>query len=144
MATDPRDPDESYLAFWREPLQCTLTTLRPDGTPHSVPVNVTYDPAAGLARVLAGRTSTKVRNILAGQRAAGVPDGTPAGAPVSVSQHAEGGRWATLEGRAVIRTDPQAVADGERRSTERYGRTPRENPERVVIEIHLTRAMGRA
>ncbi|OSP43767.1 nitrilase, partial [Streptomyces sp. 13-12-16] len=26
---------------------------------------------------------------------------------------------------------------------ERYGRTPRPNPSRVVIEIALTRAMGR-
>src|SRR5690606_37891896 len=29
----------------------TLTTLRPDGTPHVVPVGFTWDPAAGVLRI---------------------------------------------------------------------------------------------
>ncbi|MEV0780869.1 pyridoxamine 5'-phosphate oxidase family protein, partial [Streptomyces sp. NPDC050428] len=36
----PREPAE-YLAFWHERHLSTLTTLRPDGTPHVVPVGVT-------------------------------------------------------------------------------------------------------
>ncbi|MFF1276046.1 pyridoxamine 5'-phosphate oxidase family protein [Streptomyces marokkonensis] len=132
-AVDPGNPDDSYLGFWREKHLCTLTTLRPDGTPHLVPVGVTYDPGALLARVIANRTSAKVRHVLA----AGAE-----GAPVAVCQ-VDGRRWATLEGRAVVRTERAHVAEAERRYAERYGRTPSPNPSRVVIEIALTRAMGR-
>ncbi|MBA6439647.1 MULTISPECIES: pyridoxamine 5'-phosphate oxidase family protein [Streptomyces] len=133
MSVDPRNPDPEYLAFWRERHVCTLTTPRPDGTPHVVPVGVTYDPEAGLARVIANRHSRKVAHV----RAAG-----EGGARVAVCQMA-GRRWATLEGLAVIREDPELIADAERRYAERYQRTPRPNPDRVVIEIALTRAMGR-
>ncbi|GGX65817.1 pyridoxamine 5'-phosphate oxidase family protein [Streptomyces fructofermentans] len=129
---DPRAPDDLYLAFWRERHLCTLTTLRPDGTPHVVPVGVTYDPEAGLARIITNRTSAKVRHVLA----AG-----PEGMPVAVCQ-VDGGRWATLEGRARVSTDPARIAEAVRRYAERY-RTPAPNPARVVVEIELTRAMGR-
>ncbi|AGP56285.1 pyridoxamine 5'-phosphate oxidase family protein [Streptomyces rapamycinicus] len=133
MSVDPRNPDPEYLAFWRERHVCTLTTPRPDGTPHVVPVGVTYDPEAGLARVIANRHSRKVAHV----RAAG-----EGGARVAVCQLA-GRRWATLEGLAVVREEPELIADAERRYAERYQRTPRPNPDRVVIEIALTRAMGR-
>ncbi|MBL1096062.1 pyridoxamine 5'-phosphate oxidase family protein [Streptomyces coffeae] len=133
MAIDPRNPDPGYLAFWQERHLCTLTTPRPDGTPHVVPVGVTYDPEAGLARVIASGHSRKVAHV----RAAG--DG---GARVAVCQLA-GRRWATLEGLAVVRDEPELIADAEARYTERYQRTPRPNPHRVLIEITVTRAMGR-
>ncbi|MGA5551807.1 pyridoxamine 5'-phosphate oxidase family protein [Streptomyces pseudogriseolus] len=132
-SVDPGDPDASYLSFWRERHLCTLTTLRPDGTPHLVPVGVTYDPEQLLARVITNRTSAKVRHV----RAAG-----DEGAPVAVCQ-VDGRRWATLEGRARVRTEAERVEDAVRRYAERYGRTPGPNPDRVVIEIALTRAMGR-
>ncbi|MET9912250.1 TIGR03618 family F420-dependent PPOX class oxidoreductase [Streptomyces sp. NPDC006476] len=135
MATytqDPGTPDPAYLRFWRERHLCTLTTLRPDGSPHVVPVGVTYDPEARLARVITNKSSTKVAHVLA----AGSE-----GARVAVCQ-VDGRRWATLEGRAVVRTDRPRVAEAERRYAERYERTPSPNPDRVVIEIALTRAMG--
>lgn len=132
-AQDPGTPDPSYLTFWRERHLCTLTTPRPDGSPHVVPVGVTYDPGARLARVIASKSSRKVRNILA----AG-----PDGARVAVCQMS-GRRWATLEGRAYVRTEPSRIAEAERRYAERYERTPSPNPSRVVIEIELTGAMGR-
>ncbi|MFF4265215.1 pyridoxamine 5'-phosphate oxidase family protein [Streptomyces virginiae] len=142
MSHDVLNPTPEYLAFWRERHVCTLTTPRPDGTPHVVPVGVTYDPEAGLARVISNRHSKKVRNILAAQEAqAGKPG--EVGARVAVCQM-EGRRWATLEGRAVIRTDEASVADAVARYAERYGRTPSPNPDRVVMEITLDRAMGRA
>ncbi|NXY96739.1 TIGR03618 family F420-dependent PPOX class oxidoreductase [Streptomyces sp. BR123] len=137
MSHDVLNPTPEYLAFWRERHVCTLTTPRPDGSPHVVPVGVTYDPEAGLARVISNKHSKKVRNVLAAQAV------DPGSARVAVCQ-AEGRRWATLEGRAVVRTDEEAVADAVARYAERYGRMPSPNPDRVVIEIALDRAMGRA
>ncbi|MCF2526647.1 TIGR03618 family F420-dependent PPOX class oxidoreductase [Yinghuangia sp. KLBMP8922] len=124
--------DEAYLAFWREYHLCTLTTLRPDGSPHVVAVGATFDPETGLARVITNRHSRKARNV----RAAG-----EAGARVAICQ-LEGRRWATLEGIAVLRDDPASVADAERRYAERY-RVPTPNPDRVVIEVRVTRTLGR-
>ena len=129
---DPRQPDAAYLRFWRERHLCTLTTLRPDGTPHVVPVGVTYDPEAGLARIITGKRHRKAAHVLA----AG-----PDGAPVAVCQ-VDGRRWATLEGRARVSAEPERVADAERRYAERYQKVPKPNPARVVIEIELTRALG--
>ncbi|MEU8133794.1 pyridoxamine 5'-phosphate oxidase family protein [Streptodolium elevatio] len=124
--------DEAYLAFWREYHLCTLTTLRPNGTPHVVPVGATFDPETGIARVITGRDSRKARNI----RAAG-----PSGMRVALCQ-IDGRRWATLEGTAVLRDDPASIADAERRYAARY-RPPSANPLRVVIEIRVDRTMGR-
>lgn len=122
---------DGLLAFWRERHLCTLVTMRADGTPHVVPVGVTLDADAGIARVITSAGSRKVRHVLAA-------DGE--GAAVAVCQ-VDGSRWSTLEGRAVIRTDPESVADAEHRYTKRY-RPPPENPTRVVIEIRLTRVLG--
>lgn len=123
--------DERFQQFWRERHLCTLTTLRADGTPHVVPVGVTLDADTGTARVITSRGSRKARHV-----AAAGPDG----AVVAVCQ-VDGRRWSTLEGRAVVRDEPEVVADAERRYAERY-RTPRPNPERVVIEIAVTRVLG--
>ncbi|AYG81956.1 hypothetical protein DWB77_04124 [Streptomyces hundungensis] len=135
MAHDVHAPDGAYLSFWRERHICTLTTQRPDGSPHVVPVGATYDPEAGLARIITGRFSRKVAHVLAAVEA------DPRGARVALCQ-LEGRRWATLEGRAFVRTEPELIADAEQRYAERYQRTPRENPDRVLIEVRLTRAMG--
>ncbi|MFI8349057.1 pyridoxamine 5'-phosphate oxidase family protein [Streptomyces sp. NPDC085596] len=132
-SVDLDTPDDSYVAFWRERHLSTLTTLRPDGSPHVVPVCVTWDPEAGIARVITSGTSTKAALV----RAAGAE-----GARVAVCQ-VDGRRWATLEGRARVREDRESVAEAERRFTERYGRAPRENPLRVAIEIEVERALGR-
>ncbi|MHA5054589.1 pyridoxamine 5'-phosphate oxidase family protein [Streptomyces sp. SD15] len=132
---DPRDPDPSYLSFWRERHLCTLTTLRPDGSPHVVPVGVTYDPEAGLARVITNKSSAKVGHVLAAAA-------SERGERVAVCQ-VDGRRWATLEGRATVSVEPTRIAEAERRYAERYGRVPSPNPSRVVIEIELTSAMGR-
>ncbi|MFD7656872.1 TIGR03618 family F420-dependent PPOX class oxidoreductase [Actinosynnema sp. NPDC059797] len=122
---------EDFRAFWTERHLCTLTTVRRDGTPHVVPVGVTLDVDAGTARVITSGGSSKVRHVLAAGEA---------GAAVAVCQ-VDGARWSTLEGRAVIRREPEAVADAERRYERRY-RTPRPNPERVVVEITVTRVLG--
>jgi F420H(2)-dependent biliverdin reductase len=120
----------AVLEFWTERHLCTLTTLRADGSPHVVPVGATVDPAAGLLRVIASGGSAKVRQVRAG------------GDRVAICQ-VDGPRWSTIEGRAVVRDDPESVAEAERRYAERY-RQPRPNPQRVVIEVTITRVLGSA
>ncbi|MFE2498580.1 pyridoxamine 5'-phosphate oxidase family protein [Streptomyces scopuliridis] len=122
---------DNYHEFWNEYHLCTLTTLRPDGRPHVVPVGVTVDTVTGVARIITRKSSRKVANILAGGSTA----------RVAVCQ-VDGGRWATLEGVAEVCTDAAAVEDAVARYGERYGRTPAPDPERVVIRISIERAMG--
>lgn len=119
------------LAFWTERHLCFLANVRPDGTPHVVPVGVTFDPETGIARVITDGASMKARLV---ERA---PGGR---ARVAVSQ-VDGARWTTLEGVATVRRDPEAVADAVRRYALRY-REPRVNPTRVVIEIVVDRVLG--
>ncbi|MFI0238295.1 pyridoxamine 5'-phosphate oxidase family protein [Streptomyces sp. NPDC016845] len=128
-------PDPAFLDFWRERHLCTLTTLRADGTPHVVPVGVTYDAEERVARVITDKGSWKVAHILSAPLSAR--------ARVAVCQ-VDGRRWATLEGAATVRTDPASVADAERRYAERYNHPPRPNPTRVVIEIAVDRGTGNA
>ncbi|GAB3584247.1 PPOX class F420-dependent oxidoreductase [Amycolatopsis endophytica] len=128
MTTD--SPSDDLRAFWAERRVCVLTTLRPDGSPHVVPVGVTVDENFTTARVICRGGSVKARNVRA-----------TAPARVVVSQF-EGRRWSTLEGTAVVRDDPGSVSDAESRYAERYHRRPKPNPERVVIEIRLDRRLG--
>jgi len=130
VAHDLDDLGPDLLEFLSERHLATLTTLRPDGTPHVVPVGVTYDPERRLARVITSGTSAKARHVREGQ------------ARVAVCQ-VEGRRWVTLEGAAVVRDDHEAVSEAERRYAERY-RQPRVNPTRVVIEISVDRVLGNA
>ena len=118
----------ALLDFWAERHLCTLTTLRADGSPHVVAVGATLDPGAGLARVITSGTSAKVRHIRAGAER------------VAICQ-VDGARWSTIEGRAVVRDDPGAVAEAVERYAGRY-RQPRPNPARVVIEVTITRLLG--
>jgi F420H(2)-dependent biliverdin reductase len=127
---DPQDIGPGALEFLTERHLATLTTLRPDGSPHVVPVGVTYDAATGVARVITSGTSVKARHVRGGQRR------------VAVCQ-VDGRRWLTLEGSAVVRDDPSAVADAVERYARRY-REPRVNPRRVVLEIAVDRILGNA
>lgn len=124
------DVDEDLLAFWRERHLCTLATLRPDGTPHVVPVGATLDVDARLVRVIASGGSRKVRNVR---------DGGPS-ARVAVCQ-VDGRRWSTMEGTGRVLDEPEAVAEAEARYAARY-RRPRFNPARVVIEVTVDRVLG--
>jgi PPOX class probable F420-dependent enzyme len=128
------DQGDDYLKFWNEYHLCTLTTIRPDGRPHVVPVGVTVDAGTGVAWVITRKGSKKVANILAAQS-------NPA--RVALCQ-VDGGRWASLEGTAEVLTDADVVSEAVQRYGARYGRTPAPDPERVVINVTIERAMGRA
>ncbi|MGY2084965.1 pyridoxamine 5'-phosphate oxidase family protein [Blastococcus sp. SYSU DS0539] len=130
MPHDLDDLGPDLLAFLTERHLATLTTLRRDGTPHVVPVGVTYDPATRTARVITSGGSAKARHVRDGQTR------------VAVCQ-VDGRRWVTLEGTAVVRGDTASVADAVARYAVRY-RQPRENPARVVVEISVDRVLGNA
>ncbi|HTW14363.1 MAG TPA: PPOX class F420-dependent oxidoreductase [Nocardioides sp.] len=110
--------------FWTERHLCSLTTLRPDGRPHVVPVGTAIDPELGCAWVITRAGSRKVRNL----------EGNPL---VAVCQ-VDGGRWSTIEGRATLHDDPESVARAVERYAARY-RQPQENPTRVAIRIEVDR-----
>jgi F420H(2)-dependent biliverdin reductase len=130
MAIDPRTPPAEVSTFLTERHLATLTTLRPDGTPHVVAVGFTWDPDELLVRVITWAASRKARNVAAN------PDG-----PAAVCQ-VDGGRWLTLEGTATVTADPARVADAVSRYAARY-RQPGERDDRVVIEIAVARILGR-
>jgi PPOX class probable F420-dependent enzyme len=127
VSTPPAELSAAALEFVTVRHLATLTTLRPDGSPHVVPVGFTWDPEALVARVITSGTSRKARNAAAGSRA--------------VLCQVDGRHWLSFEGPARVREDRASVVDAEQRYAARY-RVPRENPERVVIEIAVDRVLG--
>lgn len=107
----------------------TLTTLRPDGTPHVVPVGFTWDADRGLIRITTRDGSAKVRNIEAR---------SPARAAVC---QVDGGRWLTFEGVLTVERDAEEVADAVRRYAARY-RQLEHDPRRVVLRLAVDRVLG--
>ena len=150
MTTSAAPLNAASLEFVTVRHLATLTTLLADGFPHVVPVGFTFEPAPaagsidtadagadgtgatpragsiGTVRIITNGPSQKVLNVRRDGRA-------------SVCQ-VDGARWITLAGPARILDDPADVADAVARYAERY-RTPRENPERVVIAIDVDRVM---
>lgn len=130
MAIDPANPTDQVQKFLSERHLGTLSTHRPDGTIHVVPVGFTYDRDRQMARIITRSGSHKVANI-----------GAHPGARVSICQ-AEGGRWLTLEGPAEVTSSSDRVAEAVERYTHRY-REPGERTDRVAIEVRVDRMMGR-
>lgn len=124
-------PDElpaSAIEFMTERGLATLSTIRPNGTPHVVPVGYTYDQNNSIVRVICSDGTQKVVNAEPGGRA--------------VVCQVDGAHWISLEGSVRVVRDPEVVADACDRYTRRY-QAPRENPRRVVIEIAVDRVLGR-
>lgn len=117
------------LAFLEERHLATLTTLRPDGSPHVVAIAFAYHPQEGVVRIISPDNTQKVRNIERTGRAA-------------VCQ-VDGPRWLTLEGPAVVQRDAADIATAVASFEARY-RPPRQNPTRVAICIDVDRVLGRA
>lgn len=126
---DANAPGDDVLGFLAERHLATLTTLRADGSPHVIAVGFTYSSSERLVRVITFAGSVKARNARRGGRAA-------------VCQ-VDGGRWLTLEGVARLTDDPPEVATAVQMYAARY-RQPGERDDRVAIEIHIDRILGRA
>lgn len=131
MSIDLHDLSDEARAFLAEYHLATLTTLRPDGTPHVVPVGFGYDADAALVRIITFPASKKARNLVAspGSRA--------------VVCQVDGGRWLAFEGTATVTDDPDRVAAAVAAYAARY-RQPGDRPDRVAIEIQVDRILGRA
>ena len=127
MANQTTRLTRDALDFLSERHLAMLITLRADGSPHVVAVGFTFDPKTHIARVITSGGSQKAVNA---QRGA-----------VAVLSQVDGARWLSLEGKASVNTDPEAVHDAELRYAQRY-RTPRANPKRVVIEVKVERVLG--
>lgn len=127
VALDPAALPADVLAFLTERHLATLTTLRPDGSPHVVAVGFTWDGL--LVRVITNGASRKAAHARSGSRA--------------VVAQVDGRRWLSLEGTVEVSDDPLRVAEAVRRYAERY-RQPSPNPHRVVLEITVDRVLGTA
>lgn len=123
------DITPEMLAFLREYHLASLTTMRPDGSPHVVPVGFSYDETAQVVRIITFPASMKFKNAMRGGRA--------------VVSQVDGGRWLTLEGTVSAVTDAQRVQLAVDGYAARY-RQPGERDDRVSIEIAVDRIMGRA
>ena len=120
------------LVFVTERHLATLTTLRPDGTPHVVPVAFTWDAETGVARITANRTSYKARNLSA------QADGE---APRAALCQLAGPRWITLEGTIELSDDRAEITDAETRYARRY-RQQEPNPDRIVLRVTVDKVMA--
>jgi PPOX class probable F420-dependent enzyme len=130
MAHNPASLDTEVTTFLTERHLASLTTMRADNTPHVVAVGFTWDPDESLVRVITWAGSRKARNVA-----------ERPGSPAAVCQ-VDGGRWLSLEGTATVTSDPERVAMAVKRYGDRY-REPKQRDDRVVIEIAVTRIMGR-
>ena len=117
----------ALLDFWTERHLCLLSTVRPDGRPHAVPVGVALDHEHRCAWVITSPASRKARN-LPGPVAAGAVDGP---------------RWSTLEGHGEVVTDAASVSRAVECYAARY-RVPREKPTRVALRLEVTRFLASA
>jgi F420H(2)-dependent biliverdin reductase len=127
MANSSARLTNDALAFLTERHLAMLTTLRADNSPHVVAVGFTFDPKTHIARVITTGGSQKALNADRGG--------------VAVLSQVDGARWLSLEGRASVNKEIDAVRDAELRYAQRY-RTPRVNPRRVVIEVQIERVLG--
>ena len=129
MHYDPTALPDAVLAFLAERHLATLSTLRPDGSIHVVPVGFTWDSANGIARVITRSGSAKVRHLTRPDQRA------------TLSQ-VDGPRWLTLEGPARVTSDPALVEQAVRAYAARY-RPPANRMDRVAIEIRVDKVTGR-
>nr|WP_246299421.1 pyridoxamine 5'-phosphate oxidase family protein [Nocardioides panaciterrulae] len=105
--------------FWAEPRLATLGTVRPDGSPHLVPVKAMRQDEAFW--VLTRRDSVKVRNVLATGRA-------------SLAEHTRT-TWVSVEGKARIRYDADLLAAARTAYERRHGNPSTWGDCVLVVEV---------
>lgn len=128
---DVHEPGDGVTAFLQEYHLASLSLITTHDDLHVTPVGFTYEPASAIARVITWAGSRKARHFAEG------------GELRATLCSVDGGRWLALEGLAHMTDEPDAVAEGVRRYAERY-RQPKDRDDRVVIELSVTKILGRA
>ncbi len=134
MTWRPEDLPDEALRFLAERHLATLSIPRSGRAPHVTPVGFTWDSDSGLARIITFAGAEKVRLISTFKESP---------IPVAICQ-VDGGRWLTLEGCGVVSADPLRCAEGERRYAQRYRPPSNRGTERRIIEVAVSRILGRA
>ncbi len=109
MPVVTRIPDR-LLDFYAAARLATLCTIRPEGSPHAVPVRATHRAGDGTFRVLTRSGTAKLRNLADHPYAALTEYGT--------------GAWATVEGPVTVTDDRAELALAGRLYQSRFGEEP--------------------
>jgi len=128
-------PDSQRDLFER-PLLCTLTTINPDGQPHSVPVWCDFDGTN--VRVNAPGMTRKARNMKKGSKVT-----------VTVLDPQNGGHWIEVMGHVIeIRDESHGARDHINSLSKRYTGNPvyqgqgRSNETRIMYLIEPDKVHG--
>jgi PPOX class probable F420-dependent enzyme len=92
MPTESRTLTEKQREFLEQPFYGTVTTLRPDGTPHTTVVWIDVDDEGVMFNTAGGRA--KPRNLERDPRVA-----------LNVIDPNDGYRWISVDGRAELASD---------------------------------------
>ena len=122
---------ERTVSLLAERSFATLTTVRPDGRPHTAVVGFSWDAAAKECWLILRGSGVKFRNV----EAAGGSQ------PVTLCQ-TDAGRWITLEGTLTLRHGPEALAETLHRYRSRYGEQIGDDPTRICAVLTVERAYG--
>ena len=109
-----------------------LTTVRPDGRPHTAVVGYTYDAETHECWLIVRGSGVKFANLIA----------SGGSQPVTLCQVGDGGRWITFEGALRLVLGPDALAETLGRYQSRYGDQIGDDPTRVCAVLNVTMAYG--
>lgn len=108
-----------------------LTTIRPDGRPHTALVGYSWDPISKECWMILRGSGVKYGNLVA------------AGSSQRVTLCQSGaGRWVTFEGVLRLVEGPDALAETLKRYRDRYGSHIGDDPTRICAILTVDRAYG--
>lgn len=131
MQYPPDALSSEALEFLTERHLATLSLVVSAEEVHVTPVGFTWDDETQTVRVITFAASKKARLL------------DTAGVLTAAVSQVDGGRWFTLHGMATVSSEPAVCADAVRRYAERYRQPKDRGPDRRVIELAITRIVGR-
>ncbi len=132
MAWDLDSFPERTIEMLHEPTFAALTTIRPDGRPHTALVGFSWDAATRQCWFVLRGSGVKFANLTS----------APNRHRVTLCQTGAGGRWLTFEGTMRLIPDADALGESLRRYRERYGAHIGDDPTRVCAVLDVERAYG--
>lgn len=132
MAWDLDSFPERTVEMLHEPAFAALTTIRPNGRPHTAVVGFSWDATTRQCWFVLRGSGVKFTSL----RAAGDAQW------VTLCQTGAGGRWLTFDGTMRLVPGPDALAESLRRYRDRYGAHIGDDPTRVCAVLDVDRAYG--